>query len=102
MPALRWAAAAAAAGIVGFFPATCEGEIFMSFFNKYNGTSNERLLRMERVIWPLIYGGLLALVLGWFTENTQSADASGLYAVGSIALAMGLVAFFVRSRQREE
>jgi hypothetical protein len=74
----------------------------MSFFDKYNGTSNTRLLRMERVIWPLVYGGLLALVLGWFTESTQGADATGLYAVGSIALAMGLVVFFWRSRQREE
>lgn len=74
----------------------------MSFFNKYNGTSNERLLRLERVIWPLVYGGLLALVLGYFTETTQGADASGLYAVGSIALAMGLVVFYLRSRQKEE
>jgi hypothetical protein len=74
----------------------------MSFFNKYNGTSNARLLRMERVIWPLVYAGLLALVLGWFTENSQGGDASGLYAVGSIALTMGLVAFFIRSRQGEE
>jgi hypothetical protein len=74
----------------------------MSFFDKYNGTSNARLLRLERVIWPLIYGGLLALVLGWFTENTQGSDATGLYAVGSIAVAMGLAAFFWRSRQGEE
>ena len=74
----------------------------MSFFNKYNGTSNERLLRLERVIWPLVYGGLLALVLGYFTESTQGADASGLYAVGSIALAMGVVVFYLRSRQKEE
>lgn len=74
----------------------------MSFFDKYNGTSNARLLRMERVIWPLVYGGLLALVLGWFTENTQGADATGLYAVGSIALCLGLVAFYWRSRQHEE
>jgi len=74
----------------------------MSFFNKYNGTSNERLLRLERIIWPLVYGGLLALVLGYFTETTQGADASGLYAVGSIALAMGLVVFYLRSRQKEE
>ncbi len=74
----------------------------MSFFNKYNGTSNERLLRLERVIWPLVYGGLLALVLGYFTETSQGADASGLYAVGSIALAMGLVVFYLRSRQKEE
>jgi len=74
----------------------------MSFFNKYNGTSNARLLRMERVICPLIYGGLLLLVLGWFTANTQGADATGLYAVGAIALGLGLVVFFLRSRQREE
>ena len=74
----------------------------MSFFNKYNGTSNERLLRLERIIWPLVYGGLLALVLGYFTETTQGADASGLYAVGSIALAMGVVVFYLRSRQKEE
>ncbi|RFO98637.1 hypothetical protein DIC66_01765 [Rhodoferax lacus] len=74
----------------------------MSFFDKYNGTSNARLLRMERVIWPLVYGGLLALVLGWFTENTQGTDATGLYAVGSIALGLGLAVFFWRSRQREE
>ncbi len=74
----------------------------MSFFNKYNGTSNERLLRLERIIWPLVYGGLLALVLGYFTETTQGADASGLYAVGSIALAMGLIVFYLRSRQKEE
>jgi hypothetical protein len=74
----------------------------MSFFNKYNGTSNARLLRMERVIWPLIYGGLLLLVLGWFTANTQGADATGLFAVGSIALGLGVAVFFVRSRQKDE
>jgi len=71
----------------------------MSFFSKYNGTSDARLLRMERTIWPLIYGGLLFLVLGYFTESTQNTDATGLYAIGSIALALGLVAFYVRSRQ---
>jgi hypothetical protein len=78
----------------------------MSFFDKYNGTSNTRLLRMERVIWPLIYGGLLALVLAWFTDTTQGGSASdtatGLYAVGSVALAMGLVVFYLRSRQSED
>jgi hypothetical protein len=74
----------------------------MSFFTKYNGTSNARLLRMERVLWPLVYGGLLALVLAWFTESTQFTSATGLYAVGSVALAMGLVVFYLRSCQKEE
>ena len=73
----------------------------MSFFDKYNGTSNTRLLRMERVIWPLVYGGLLALVLAWFTENTQATSAAGLYAVGGVALALGLAVFYLRSLHKE-
>ncbi len=74
----------------------------MSFFNKYNGTSNARLLRMERVIWILIYGGLLTLVLAWFTENTQATNATGLYAVGGVALVIGLAVFYLRSLHKEE
>lgn len=74
----------------------------MSFFSKYNGTTDARLLRMERFIWPLIYGGLLFLVLGYFTETTQHADATDLYAIGSLALALGLVAFYVRTRQKDK
>ena len=73
----------------------------MSFFSKYNGTSDERLLRMERVIWPLIYGGLLVLVLAYFTESTQGVDASGLYAMGGVALVLGLAVFGLRSRRNE-
>jgi hypothetical protein len=74
----------------------------MSFFDKYNGTSDARLLRMERLIWILIYGGLLTLVLAWFTENTQATSATGLYAVGTVALAMGVAVFYLRSLQKEE
>ena len=74
----------------------------MTFFKKYNGTADVRLLRMERVIWPLVYGGLLSLVLAWFTENTQATDATGLYSVGAVALVMGLAVLYWRSRQSED
>lgn len=74
----------------------------MAFFKKYNGTTNLRLLRMERVIWTLIYGGLLAVVLGYFLENTQKVDATAVYAIGILATAMGVVMVYVRSRLREE
>jgi uncharacterized membrane protein HdeD (DUF308 family) len=74
----------------------------MAFFKKYNGTTNLRLLRMERIIWTLIYGGLLAMVLGYFMENTQNADATAVYAIGILAAAMGVVMVYVRSRMREE
>ena len=38
----------------------------MSFFKKYNGTMNKRLARLEKLIWTLIYGGLLSALQGYF------------------------------------
>jgi vacuolar-type H+-ATPase subunit I/STV1 len=74
----------------------------MAFFKKYNGTTNARLLRMERLIWTLVYGGLLSLVLGYFMENSQGADPTALYAIGTLATAIGILMIFIRSRLREE
>ncbi len=74
----------------------------MAFFKKYNGTTNAKLVRMERMTWTLIYGGLLAIVLAYFTEQTQGADATELYACGMLAAAIGIVLIFTRSRLREE
>jgi hypothetical protein len=74
----------------------------MAFFKSYKGTTNRRLVRLERLIWTLIYGGLLALVLGYFVENTQGADGTALYAIGLLVAAMGVVLVYVRSRLREE
>ena len=72
----------------------------MSFFAKYNGTTNARLLRMERLVWPLIYAGLLTLVLAWFTDHSQEAQSSALalYVGGALALGLGLLLFYLRSR----
>ena len=44
----------------------------MSFFSKYNGSTNLRLVRIERLTWVLIYGGLLAAVLGTFMGDAAS------------------------------
>ena len=74
----------------------------MAFFKKYNGTTNARLLRMERVIWMLIYGGLLTLVLAYFARESQGLDATVLNVLGGAALAAGVVMVFIRSRLREE
>ena len=41
----------------------------MAFFKKYNGTTDLRLLRLERAIWILIYGGLLSTVLSGFARD---------------------------------
>jgi hypothetical protein len=74
----------------------------MAFFKKYNGTTNARLLRMERLIWTFVYGGLLSLVLGYFMDNSQGADPTAFYAIGTLATAIGIVMIFIRSRLHEE
>ena len=74
----------------------------MGFFKKYNGTSNVRLVRIERSIWALIYGGLLAIVLGMFIDKAQEDGAEMLYLGGGIAVLIGIAMIYLRSRMREE
>ena len=74
----------------------------MAFFKKYNGTTNAKMVRMERLIWVLIYGGLLAIVLGLFVDRQGLADASLFYQFGGLTVLAGVVLIYVRSRLREE
>ncbi len=74
----------------------------MSFFKKYNGTSNQRLARVETLIWVLIYGGLLAVVLSLFMSDDGQDLAMLLRIVGGIVVASGVVLIAIRSRMREE
>lgn len=73
----------------------------MSFFSKYNGSTNVRLVRIERLTWVLIYGGLLAAVLGTFMGDAAEQSGVALQAVGGVAVAVGIAMIFVRSRLGE-
>ena len=74
----------------------------MSFFKKYNGTTNQRLARMETAIWVLIYGGLLTLLIGLYMSRQQSGSGMELVVAGSLVTAFGALLVYVRSRLREE
>lgn len=74
----------------------------MAFFKKYNGTTDVRLLRLERVIWVLIYGGLLTTVLSTFARDAGAPSATAMMVCGLFAVAAGVVLIVVRSRLREE
>ena len=74
----------------------------MAFFKKYNGTTNVRLLRMERWTWVLIYGGLLSIVLSTFIDKIQGQGASLFLVGGALAVAAGVVMVVLRSKLREE
>lgn len=70
----------------------------MSFFKKYNGTVNTRLARLEKVIWLLIYGGLLSALVGYFMQRGGDQEGQWLMAVGGGAALLGLILIVVRSR----
>jgi hypothetical protein len=60
--------------------------------------SAKTLLWIERLIWILIYGGLLALVLGIATLAADAHTGWSLVVLGSCVAAAGAVLIWVRSR----
>jgi vacuolar-type H+-ATPase subunit I/STV1 len=74
----------------------------MSFFKKYNGTAHVGLMRLETLIWVLIYGGLLTLVIGGFMARDQDGAGLGMMVVGGFLALVGVGLIYVRSRLREE
>jgi membrane associated rhomboid family serine protease len=74
----------------------------MAFFKKYNGTTDLRLLRLERVIWILIYGGLLSTVLSGFARDAGAQGHIVLLVCGLFAVVLGVALIVLRSRLREE
>ena len=74
----------------------------MSFFKKYNGTTNLRLARLETLIWTLIYGGLLTLIVGAFMGRSEAGTGGEVMVIGVMLAVVGLVLIYVRSRLHEE
>ena len=74
----------------------------MSFFKKYNGTTNLRLARLETVIWVLIYGGLLTTLIGAYMSREVVGSGIVLVVTGLLVTATGAVLVYVRSRLHEE
>ena len=74
----------------------------MAFFKKYNGTTDKRLLRLERWTWVLIYGGLLASVVSYFMPANPDGSVSLTLSVGVLAVLAGVAMILVRSRLHGE
>lgn len=74
----------------------------MAFFKKYNGTTDKRLLRIERWTWGLIYGGLLTSVVSYFMPAKPDGSLSLALVGGLLAVASGVALIVVRSRLHGE
>ncbi len=73
----------------------------MSFFKPSAPTaSSKSVARLHSLIWVLIYGGLLALVLGLFVQRTDEAAGWTLLVGGSVLAAAGFVLIYVRSKMK--
>ena len=74
----------------------------MSFFKKYNGTTNRRLVRLERMTWTLIYGGLLSVLLGFSLQKAEVSYASAFMVGGGASALLGVLLILLRARLSEQ
>ena len=71
----------------------------MGFFKDAGSAkSNKAIVRLQQLIWVLIYGGLLTLVLGLSVQRTDDAIGWSLVAGGAIVAAIGFALIYLRSR----
>ncbi|APW38192.1 hypothetical protein RD110_14105 [Rhodoferax koreense] len=54
--------------------------------------------RLQNLIWILVYGGLLTLVLGVFTERSDEPLGWTMVVGGGVVAAIGFALIFVRAR----
>ena len=75
----------------------------MGLFKPSTGTvSSKFVARLEGVIWILIYGGLLALVLGLFVMPVDDDMGRGLVVGGGLTALAGGGLIYVRSRIKDD
>ena len=55
---------------------------------------------VETLVWVLIYGGLLALSLGYFVGRQEQSLGNGLMLGGAAIAGIGVVLVYVRSRMK--
>ncbi len=59
------------------------------------------IARLQKLIWVLIYRGLLTLVLGLSVQRTEASLGWSLFAAGALVAAVGVLLVYVRSRIKE-
>jgi len=62
-----------------------------------NHPIDPRMARLHKIIWSLIFGGLLTLILGIFVGETDDAIGWVMIAVGGVMTVVGAVLIYVRS-----
>ena len=67
-----------------------------------NHTADPKMARLHKIIWTLIFGGLLTVILGIFVERADDATGWLMVAAGGVMTAVGVVLIYVRSTMTVE
>ena len=62
-----------------------------------NHTANPKMARLHKIIWALIFGGLLSVILGIFVSQTDNAVGWMMIIGGVVLTVAGAVLVYVRS-----
>ena len=62
-----------------------------------NHTSDPKTARLHKIIWSLIFGGLLTLILGIFVGKADDVIGWTMVATGGIMTIIGAILIYVRS-----
>jgi VIT1/CCC1 family predicted Fe2+/Mn2+ transporter len=54
---------------------------------------------LDKLIWALIYGGLLAVCLGFFMKDGNAGLGWGAVVIGALLAITGAVLIYVRSKR---
>ena len=75
----------------------------MAFFKPSGeASSNKTIARLNKLIWTLIYAGLLAIIVGIFVQRTDDSIGWFMSVIGALVAAAGFVLIYVRSKMKTE
>ena len=63
-----------------------------------NHSTNPKMARLHKIIWSLIFGGLLTVILGIFVGKTDNSVGWTMVAAGGVLAVIGAVLIYVRSK----
>ena len=63
-----------------------------------NHSTDPKMARLHKIIWSLIFGGLLTVILGLFVGKTNNSVGCTMVAAGGLLAAIGAVLIYVRSK----
>ena len=67
-----------------------------------NHPTDPKMAKLHKIIWALIFGGLLTIILGFFVERTGDVMGWLMIVSGGVLTVVGAISIYVRSTMTTE